>query len=45
MADWLAALDEEQRARPSFAAMEGQIETPEELRTYRAWRKALEARR
>jgi hypothetical protein len=45
MADWLAAIDEERRARPSFAAMEGQIETPEELRAYRAWRKALAARR
>jgi hypothetical protein len=38
MADWLAALDEEKRARPSFATMEGLIETPEELRAYRAWR-------
>jgi hypothetical protein len=45
MADWLAAIDEELRARPSFAAMEGLIETPEELRAYRAWRKALAARR
>jgi hypothetical protein len=45
MADWLAAIDEEQRARPSLAAMEGLIETPEELRAYRAWRKALAARR
>jgi hypothetical protein len=45
MADWLAAIDEEQKARPSLAAMEGLIETPEELRAYRAWRKALAARR
>ena len=42
MADWLTAIDEEKRARPSFAAMESQIETPQELRAYRAWRKAFE---
>jgi hypothetical protein len=45
MAEWLAAIDEAMRARPSFAAMESQIETPEELLAYRAWRKALAARR
>jgi hypothetical protein len=39
---WLEALGEEKRATPSFAAMESQIETAEELRTYRAWRKLLE---
>jgi hypothetical protein len=39
---WLAAIDEERRARPDFAAMESQIETPEELKAYRAWRNALE---
>jgi hypothetical protein len=39
---WLAAIVAEKRARPDFAAMESQIETPEELKAYRAWRKALE---
>ncbi len=39
--DWLAALDEEVRARTDFAEMERQIETVEELRAYRAWRKFL----
>lgn len=29
----------------SFAAIERQLATPEELRAYRAWRKALEALR
>ncbi len=38
---WLAAIDEETRARPDFAAMEREIETPEQLRAYRAWRNAL----
>lgn len=41
--DWLAALEAEQTARPSFASMERQIETPAELRAYRLWRDALEA--
>jgi hypothetical protein len=41
----MAALDAEARARPSFAAMESQIETAEELRAYRAWRSAFEAAR
>lgn len=41
MVSWLAAIDDEQRARPDFAAMESQIETPEELRAYRAWRRAM----
>ena len=39
--DWLAAIDEERRARPDFASIESQIETAEELRAYRAWRKFL----
>jgi hypothetical protein len=43
--DWLEALEEEKRARPSFAAIESQLETMEELRAYRAWRKALECLR
>ena len=43
--DWLEALEEEKRARPSFAAIERQLETMEELRAYRAWRKALECLR
>jgi hypothetical protein len=38
---WLAAIEDERRARPDFAAMESGIETPAELRAYRAWRRAL----
>lgn len=45
MAAWLAAIADEQRARPDFAAMESQIETAAELRAYRAWRRAYRARR
>jgi len=41
IAAWLAAVEDERRARPSFAAMETGIETPAELRAYRAWRQAL----
>jgi hypothetical protein len=41
MAGWLAALDAEAKARPDFAAMESRIETAEELRAYRAWRRAI----
>ena len=40
-AGWLAAIDDERRARADFAAMESEIEAPEELRAYRAWRRAL----
>jgi hypothetical protein len=43
--DWLEALDAEKRARRSFAAIERQLETMEQVRAYRAWRKALEALR
>ncbi len=38
---WLAAIDAETKARPDFAEMERRIETAEERRAYRAWRKAL----
>jgi hypothetical protein len=43
--DWLEALDAEKRTMRSFAAIERQLATPEQLRAYRAWRKALEALR
>jgi hypothetical protein len=42
---WLAALEEESRVRPDFAEIEWRIASLEELRAYRAWRKALPARR
>jgi hypothetical protein len=45
IADWLAAIEEDRRARPDFAALETAIETAAELRAYRAWRRALPARR
>jgi hypothetical protein len=45
MTAWLAAIEDETRARPDFATMECQIETAQELRAYRAWRRALTARR
>ena len=38
---WLAAIDAEIHARPDFPAIERGIETAEELRAYRAWRRAL----
>ena len=38
---WLAAIEAEIKARPDFAAIERGIETAEELRAYRAWRRAL----
>jgi hypothetical protein len=38
---WLEAIEAEKRARPDFAEMERRIETAEELRAYRAWRRAL----
>jgi len=38
---WLAAIEAEKRARPDFGELERRIETAEELRAYRAWRKAL----
>jgi hypothetical protein len=41
MVAWLAALEDERRARPDFAGIESQIETPAELRAYRTWRRAL----
>jgi hypothetical protein len=41
MVDWLAAVEDERLARPDFAAIEAGIETPAELRAYRAWRQAL----
>src|SRR5680860_653068 len=45
MTVWLAAIENERRARPDFATMESQIETLQELSAYRAWRKAGTARR
>ena len=42
MADWLDAIDTARFARPSFAEIERALQTPEDLRTYRAWRDALE---
>jgi len=44
IAAWLAAVEDKRRARPDFAAMESQIDTPAELRAYRAWRRALPVR-
>jgi hypothetical protein len=41
MVAWLAALEDERGARPDFAAIETGIETPAELKAYRAWRRAL----
>ena len=38
---WLEAIESEKRARPDFAAVERGIETAEELRAYRVWRRAL----
>ena len=45
MRDWLEALDAEKRARRSFADIERPLSTPEGVRAYRAWRKALECLR
>ena len=45
MRDWLEAFDAEKRARRSFADIERPLSTPEEVRAYRAWRKALECLR
>lgn len=38
---WLDALEAASAAAPTFAAMEERIATPDELRLYRAWRKAM----
>ena len=38
---WLQAIEAEMRARPDFAEIERRIETAEELRAYRAWRKVI----
>ena len=43
--DWLELLDIEKRARRSFADIERPLSTPDELRVYRAWRKALDGLR
>ena len=40
---WFAAIDEDRRAHPDFATIESRIETPQELRAYRFWRRAKEA--
>jgi hypothetical protein len=45
MAAWYAAFEDERRARPDFATLESQIETAQELRAYRAWRRAFTGRR
>ena len=42
MRDWLEALAAEKRARRSFADIERRLASPEVVRAYRAWRKALE---
>jgi hypothetical protein len=41
MGGWLEAIEEEQRARGDLAALEDSLNTIEEVRVYRAWRKAL----
>ncbi len=38
---WLAAIEAEARARPDAAALDAGIETPADLRAYRAWLRAL----
>ncbi len=38
---WLSALEAASAETPTFAAMEERIATPDELRLYRAWRKAM----
>jgi len=38
---WLEAIEEERRARGNLAALEDGLNTVEEVRNYRAWRKAL----
>jgi hypothetical protein len=43
--DWLEALDGEKRARRSFEDLERGLATVEELKAYRAWRKALQGLR
>jgi hypothetical protein len=43
--DWLELLDVEKRARRGFADIERPLETADELRAYRAWRRALEGGR
>src|SRR5689334_12013668 len=42
MGGWLAAIEEERRAHGDLAALEGGLNTMEEVRAYRAWRKALD---
>ena len=42
MGGWLAAIEEEQRAHGDLAALEDSLETIEEVKVYRAWRKALD---
>lgn len=38
---FLAAIEDETRARPDFATIEREVESACELRAYRAWRIAL----
>ena len=42
---WLEAIESEIKTRPDFAAIERGIETAEELRAYRLWRRALAERK
>ncbi len=41
MGGWLAAIEEEQRVRGDLAALENSLHTMQEVKTCRAWRKAL----
>jgi len=41
LAAWFTALQCQEQAAPSFADMEAQIESPQELRAYRGWRELL----
>ena len=41
MGGWLAAIEEEQRTRGDLAALEDGLNTMEEVKACRAWRKAL----
>ena len=41
IADWLKAVDAERLARPNFESVEMLVRTPQDLRAYRAWRRAM----
>ncbi|XSG82672.1 MAG: hypothetical protein ACPW61_02510 [Methyloligella sp. ZOD6] len=40
---WLQAIEQERLARPDLEAIETLVRTPQDLRAYRAWRRALGA--